>query len=383
MIGRNHARYFDENAWLYFTRQVFDLFYPGYGDTWPTFNGAVGMTYEQGGGGRGGLGIVTAEGDTLTLRDRIDHHHTTSLSTVETAANNHQRIVREFEQFYTQARTTPTGRYQTFVVKTADTPDKRAALAAHLDQQGIAYGYVTGARQARGRSYTDGATGPVPVEPGDLIVSTLQPKGVLARVLFEPEAALSDSLSYDITAWALPYVYGLDAYALPERLDPDASTYQPATPPVAVLERPFAYLVEWKSFADLQFLAAVLRSGIKLRFAEEPFEIDGRRFEAGTLILTRTGNEALGDRFDRRVREAAATFKQPLYRVATAFVTRGADFGSADVPFLKNPGWPLSPGRGSRPTPWARCGTSSTSRSNIPSRSSRPATSDCSTTMMC
>ncbi len=138
MIGRNHARYFDENAWLYFTRQVFDLFYPGYGDTWPTFNGAIGMTYEQGGGGRGGLGIVTAEGDTLTLRDRIDHHHTTSLSTVETAANNHQRIVREFEQFYTQARTTPTGRYQTFVVKTADTPDKRAALAAHLDQQGIA-----------------------------------------------------------------------------------------------------------------------------------------------------------------------------------------------------------------------------------------------------
>ena len=312
MIGRNHARYFDENAWLYFTRQVFDLFYPGYGDTWPMFNGAIGMTYEQGGGGRGGLGIVTAEGDTLTLRDRIDHHHTTSLSTVETAANNHERIVREFEQFYTQARTTPTGRYQTFVVKTADTPDKRAALAAHLDQQGIAYGYVTGARQARGRSYTDGATGPVPVEPGDLIVSTLQPKGVLARVLFEPEAALSDSLSYDITAWALPYVYGLDAYALPERLDPDASTYQPETPPATNLDRPFAYLVEWKSFADLQFLAAVLRADIKLRFAEESFEIDGRRFDAGTLILTRTGNEALADRFDERVREAAARFNSSV-----------------------------------------------------------------------
>lgn len=134
---------------LYFTRQVFDLFYPGYGDTWPTFNGAVGMTYEQGGGGRGGRGIITAEGDTLTLRNRIDHHHTTSLSTVETAANNHERIVHEFEQFYTQARTAPSGPYQTFVVKTADTPDKRAALAAHLDQQGIAYGYTTNTRQAQ------------------------------------------------------------------------------------------------------------------------------------------------------------------------------------------------------------------------------------------
>ena len=337
IIGRNHARYFDENAWLYFTRQVFDLFYPGYGDTWPMFNGAIGMTYEQAGGGRGGLGIVTAEGDTLTLRDRIDHHHTTGLSTVETAANNHERIVQEFEAFYTQAQTAPSGQYQAFVLKTADAPDKRAALAAHLDQQGIAYGYATTARQTRGRSYTDGATGPVRVEPGDLIVNTFQPKGVLARVLFEPEATLSDSLSYDVTAWALPYVYGLDAYALSERLDPDGTTPPPAPPPSADLVQPVAYLVEWKSFADLQFLATVLNADIKLRFAEEPFEIDGRRFGEGTLILTRTGNEALGERFDQIIREAAATFNQPLHPVATASVTRGADFGSGDVPFLKKP----------------------------------------------
>src|SRR5690606_3319610 len=59
-IGQNNARYFDAEGWLYFTREVFDLFYPGYGDTWPTFNGAIGMTYEQGGSGRAGLAVVTA-----------------------------------------------------------------------------------------------------------------------------------------------------------------------------------------------------------------------------------------------------------------------------------------------------------------------------------
>ena len=63
-IGANHARYFDEQGWLYFTREVFDLFYPSYGDTWPTFNGAIGMTYEQAGGGRAGLAVETAAGDT-------------------------------------------------------------------------------------------------------------------------------------------------------------------------------------------------------------------------------------------------------------------------------------------------------------------------------
>ncbi len=51
-IGKNNAKYFDANGWLYFTKQVFDLFYPSYGDTYPIYNGAIGMTYEQGGGPR-------------------------------------------------------------------------------------------------------------------------------------------------------------------------------------------------------------------------------------------------------------------------------------------------------------------------------------------
>ena len=56
-IGKNHAKYFDQNGWLYFTKESFDLLYPSYGDTYPTYVGAIGMTYEQAGHGRGGLGV--------------------------------------------------------------------------------------------------------------------------------------------------------------------------------------------------------------------------------------------------------------------------------------------------------------------------------------
>ncbi len=336
-IGKNHTRYFDANHWLYFTRQRFDLFYPGYGDTWPTFNGAVGMTYEQGGSGRAGLGILTAEGDTLTLADRIAHHHTTGLSTVETAARDADRIVEEFTRYFEDARTAPAAPYAAYVVK-AGNADKLAALAAHLDAQGIAYGYATRTRTARGTAYATGKAAGVTVEPGDLVVSAYQPRRVLASVLFDPDPVLSDSLSYDVTAWALPYVYGLEAYALPTRLDPDVDAAQDAAPPaVTGPDRPYAYLAEWRSFEDLQFLAAVLRAGVKLRFAAAPFVIDGRSYGRGTLILTRTGNQHLGDRFDRVVRRAAERLRQPLHGVATGFVAEGADFGSSDVPFLDAP----------------------------------------------
>ena len=86
IIGRNHAKYFDEKGWLYFTKEKFDLLYPSYGDTYPMFLGSIGMTYEQAGGGIAGLGVRNDENIEVTLKDRIEHHHVTGLSTVEMAA---------------------------------------------------------------------------------------------------------------------------------------------------------------------------------------------------------------------------------------------------------------------------------------------------------
>ena len=41
------AARFDERGFAYFIREVYDSFYPGYGESWPIFHGAIGMTYEQ------------------------------------------------------------------------------------------------------------------------------------------------------------------------------------------------------------------------------------------------------------------------------------------------------------------------------------------------
>ena len=49
IVGKNNAKIFDQNGWLYFTKQEFDLLYPSYGDTYPIYNGSIGMTFEQGG----------------------------------------------------------------------------------------------------------------------------------------------------------------------------------------------------------------------------------------------------------------------------------------------------------------------------------------------
>ena len=100
MIGKNNAKYFDSNGWLYFTKERFDLLYPSYGDTYPTYNGAIGMTFEQG-GISAGLGVKTEDGSILTLVDRAQHHYTTGISTIEVSSANASKLVTEFKNILT------------------------------------------------------------------------------------------------------------------------------------------------------------------------------------------------------------------------------------------------------------------------------------------
>ncbi|TXI34289.1 MAG: zinc carboxypeptidase, partial [Niabella sp.] len=144
VIGKNNAKYFDQNHWLYFTKERFDLFYPSYGDTYPLYNGSIGMTYEQG-GINGGLGVETSEGDTLTLVERVSHHYTTGLSTIEAASQNATQLVQNFKTYFDDAVQGKTGAYKTFVIKNKlGDEDKINRLKNLLEKNKIQYGTSSG-----------------------------------------------------------------------------------------------------------------------------------------------------------------------------------------------------------------------------------------------
>ena len=326
-IGKNHAKYFDANGWFYFTKEVFDLLYPSYGDTYPMYNGAIGMTYEQGGSGRAGSGIITNNGDTLTLKDRIDHHFTTGLSTVEVASNNSVKLNQEFKKFYQNKNY----KYKSYVLK-GDT-DKLDALTKLLDQHEITYGFTKNST-VKGYNYTNGTFGSMSTDQNTLVVSTDQPKGTMVKVLFEPNAKLSDSLTYDITAWSLPYAYGLDAIATTSLVNTQNSTLNTETK----LFEPnsYAYVTDWNSLKDAKFLASLLQKKVKVRKATTPFTINNQSFERGSLIITRSDNENVED-FEQTLVATAKETDKILHPVSTGFVDKGKDFGSSYVDMIKAP----------------------------------------------
>jgi len=336
-IGKNHARYFDANGWLYFTKEIFDLFYPSYGDTYPTYNGAIGMTYEQAGHSQGGLAVINSEGDTLSLRDRIAHHFTTSMSTVEIASKNAGKLLTEFKKYFDDANSNGVGEYKTYII-TENNEGKRKALQQFFERNGIVYGSVN-APQAKGYNY---ATGKEEIfsAANSMAVSAYQPKSALVKVLFEPKSKLSDSATYDITAWSLPYVYGVQAYAVKERMA--LASYSSQKSSSSVSASAYGYLVNYTSFADAQFLAALLNAKFKVRFAEKDFGFNGKTFSKGTLIILKKGNE---DKLQQFAGMAAAN-NASVTEVSSGFVDAGFDFGSEKVHLIKRPNVVMLTGKG-------------------------------------
>jgi len=322
-IGANHAHHFDEKGWLYFTGEVFDLLYPSYGDSWPTFNGAIGMTYEQGGHSIAGRAFRTQNRDTLTLADRIAHHAAAALSTVEVAARHQQEILREVGRYFERSRTQPPGPYQSYVIKN-DSSGRIEALADLLERNAIQFGSLKRTASLRGWRYTTGREEAFELSPADLVVPAPQPSGVLTQVLLDPVTELEDSLTYDITAWSLPYAYGLEAYAV-EQTIAVTDTFSGLVSPGETNSRkskPYGWLLPWRNLSQVSLFAQLQSAGLNIRVADQPFAASGRDWPRGSLLILRADNRK------KKIDEMLEPWADALIPVFSGQTPSGPDLGS-------------------------------------------------------
>jgi len=329
-IGRNHAKYFDEKGWLYFTKEYFDLFYPSYGDTYPLYNGSIGMTYEQAGHGKAGLAFALPGDDTLKLSDRIAHHLATTISTVESSSKNAQALLNNFKKYFDDARNGSIGEYKTYVIPSPD-ENRITSLKTLFDRNKIQYSIANKPVQIKGYNFLSGKEENYAVRNGDMLVSASQPKGALVKVLFEPSSKLSDSSTYDITAWSLPYAYGLAAFATRQSVGAgsDPGSVVPASLPVSN----YGYLVNYNSFEDGKLLATLLKNNFRVRFSEKEFTYAGKKYGRGSLIILRAGNEA----HLPKLLDIARKYNAAITAVSSGFMDAGSDFGSDKIHLIRKP----------------------------------------------
>lgn len=350
IVGKRIGESFDKNHWLYFKGEWFDLLYPSYGDTYPAFNGSVGMTFEQGGSGMAGLAGINREGDTITLSKRIEHHFVAGLKTIEASVDSCGALLRNFEEFFSDANAKHRGKYQSYVVKN-DNRDKIDQLEKYLTRNEIRFGYIHSARRKE-KLFSYKANGDLELElaRGDLVIPAAQPKGILLKALFEHTTYLSDSNTYDITAWALPYAMGLDAFASESKI-----TFKEEKP---VAERtseeamaaPIAYALKWESVEDAAFLSAALKEDIRPRVLHQPAKIGGEEFARGTLIFTKAQHEVKRKNFDEVLLRLAREHTRNLIGLESGYSETGPSFGSTHLSKLNSPHVGLLSGGGTLST---------------------------------
>lgn len=328
-VGQATAKAFDARGELYYTKESFDLLYPSYGDTYPIFNGAIGMTYEQGGSGGAGVLVETSQGNLLSLNERIANHVESSLQAVYTSARLAENLVDEWGAYYDRNRTQPIGRFAGYLIpKTEDNAARIERLIQFLDGHGVITESVDkDQKSVTGWEYGIGQKRTVRPQAGDLVISSYQTHSSILDVLFDPDPVLSDSLTYDITTWSVPFAYGLRTFGLDAPIigKPHITSETPS-----IQSEAFGFAFKRTGDQDSPLMAQLLSGGFTLRTNAKSFDVDGSTHEAGTLLVLR-GDHKDRPQWWRELGALAADHGVELMTISGGYVDAGPDMGSDDI----------------------------------------------------
>lgn len=335
LFGRNNARWFDEFGIDYFTREVYDAFYPGYGASWPSYFGSVAMTYEQ--ASTRGLVFRQYDGNEVHYRETVRNHFVTSLATAETVSTNREKLLNDFYNY--RATAIEEGEDESIRAYILPTQSDQAAvnkLAGLLSRQDVEVNRALSRFSACGESY----------EAGSYVVRTDQPSKRFIRTLMdldvpmaedflaEQESRRADNLPdqiYDVTGWSLPLMFNIESATCNRVPSGDfelagTDLVQPGL--VSGGEASVAYIVPWGEATAVRFLAHALQSGLTVKSNDKAFTNIGNEYPAGSLILDVADNP---ENLFAKVSEIAEQTGARVVSVSDSWVTDGPSFGSANV----------------------------------------------------
>ncbi len=330
-FGRGLARAFDAQGLAYYSKERFDLFYPSYGDSWPSFHGAVGMTFEM--ASPGGLSYTRKDGENLTLAARIHRHFTASLATVATAAENRHALLADFLKARRE-RVDLGEKAGAFLFPADPDPGRAEGVAELLRRNGVEVLRTSEALSTSGLEAIALGRAPENLPAGSYLVPLDQPNAPIAQALLEREARMGEKPSYDVTAWSLAFTHGVPVFHARSRPRVRAAAEAPERVP-ALPEARWAYLLPAGFEGRERTLAALLKEGFRASAASEPFRIQGRSYGPGTVIFPPRLNDLA--RLRARLQALAEANRHPVAAADSALVETGPDLGSFKVAPVKLP----------------------------------------------
>lgn len=318
MYGRANSAAFDRNKWDYYVRDVFDAFYPGYWDTYPSLNGAIGMTYETDGGGFKGLRWTRDDGTIVTFRSSIAKHFVASMTTLETTSKNKADRLKDFYDFRVKGMAgASSAKMKRVVIDPTSDRVKAAELVEILKLSNVEVKVASSAfTSSTAHTYLekDSKAASKTFPAGSYIVDLDQPQRIYIKSILEPDtpqdkAFVEDNMArfkrnqmrgkgqpkedygfYDITAWSLPLAFGVDAWWTEESSNVsgnavDAAYLETAKRGSVTGRAAISYIIPYETDSTSAMIIRLLQSGYKVAVATRQLNAGGHNWKPGTFVV--------------------------------------------------------------------------------------------------
>ncbi len=341
LFGRNNARYFDQFGLDYFTREIYDAFYPGYGASWPSYFGSIAMTYEQ--ASARGLVYRQYDGNDLHFRYTVRNHFLTSLATAETVQVNREKFLTDFYNYRASAiEEGEEENIRAFIVPTQSDQDAADKMAGLLSRQGIEVDRALESFSACGESY----------DAGSYVIRTDQPTKRFIRTLLDIDVPMEDGFLaeqeerrannlpdeiYDVTGWSLPLMFNIDTDTCNRVPNGEFSRHGTELQKAGTVvggAASVSYIVPWGEASAVRFLSEALQLGLSVKSNDKAFTNLGNEYPAGSLILDVADNPANHFEIIANIAEETGA---DVVAVNDSWVTDGPSFGSGNVVRFNQP----------------------------------------------
>jgi hypothetical protein len=329
-FAKYFAKYMDEIGSLYWTKEVFDNSYPGYGSTYPDIHGGLGLVFETA-SSRGH--VQNSQRGDITFAFTIRNHVVNSLATMEAALDNrvfmHDYLREFFESAVAEGGKDAAKSY--VFGDEFDESRNRLFVKFLLDHKIKVYENSADVTVA-GQSYKKGKSWVIP---------TNQPQYRMVRTMFEYEKEFADSVFYDASAWTMAAAYGMP-FAAASAAKAGTQVTEAVTPSFTFPEgKAYAYLIDWSDYYAPKMLFEMQKAGIHVEAVHRAFSSqtqDGSvNFPAGTLMIPMGFQKLKADEVSVKLKELADKNGQKVYAVKTGLNLTGVDLGSNSVSAIQVP----------------------------------------------
>jgi hypothetical protein len=329
-FAKYFAEYLDEIGSLYWSKEVFDNSYPGYGSTYPDIQGGLGLVFEQA-SSRGHL-QSSQRGD-ISFAFTIRNHVRSSLATMEAALDNrvfmHDYLREFFETAVAEGQKDAAKNYlfgdefdasrtQLFVKFLMDHQIKVYENTNDVNLGGYSF--------KKGKSY---------------LVPTAQPQYRMVRTMFEEVKEFADSVFYDASAWTMAHAYGMPFAKAPGVKSGELLNATPSTTFEFPTAKAYAYLIDWSDYYAPKLLFELQKEGIHVEQVNRPFssetQVGVKDFPAGTLMIPMGFQSLKSEKVVELLQKHSKSTNQQVFAVKTGLNLKGIDLGSNLVGAINKP----------------------------------------------